>query len=128
MYKKIILIIGFIATLSANDSYYKNGKLVELKNLHTARSLNNLDINYFKTEYGQKVGITDEILMQCKDGVNCRKVLKDFNIIDYTNLTDKIYVIKIHDYDTVFSLSRKLFESGNVEYAHPNFIKKRTKR
>lgn len=77
---------------------------------------------------GQKIGVTDEILIQCKKEFSCLALFSKFNIINYSQLTDKIFIIKIEDYDNVFSLSRRLFETGKVEFSHPNFIKERKKR
>jgi len=125
---KIVLLILFVLSLNANDSYYERGKLVNLQELHNFRNGDNSEIKYFKTNSGQKLGITDKILLKCKDGINCRALLKKFSLTEVINLTDTIYSVKIMNYDTIFSLSRELFESGDVEFAHPNFIKQRRKR
>lgn len=114
--------------LNANESYYKNGQLVELENTNTSRSLNGIAIDYYKTQHGQKVGITDEILLECKDEVKCSAFLNSFQVSNYSKLTDTIFVIKMNNYDNIFSLSRKLFQSGKVKFAHPNFIKARRQR
>ncbi len=124
----VLLFIGLLSAVYANESYYKSGKLVELQNIHTSKSVNGSYINYYKNTQGKKIGITDDILVQCRDGVSCPNLLNDFNLVNYSKLTDKIFIIKIEDYDNIFSISRKLFESGDVEFAHPNFIKERRKR
>ncbi len=128
---KIIITTIFLGLLSisyANDSYYSNGQLVELQNIHSSRSASGSYIDYYKTANGQKVGITDDILVQCKEEVNCTQLLNQFNLTNYTKLTDKIFIIKIQDYDNIFSVSRALFESQKVKFAHPNFIKERKQR
>ena len=126
---KIILIFLSIFSLSyANESYYKNGKLVELQNIHASRSLHNSSINYYKTTAGKKVGITDELLVQCKASVDCPKLFNTFNLSNYSKLSDTIFVVNVENGDNVFSLSRALFETGKLEFAHPNFIKERRKR
>lgn len=122
------LLVGFISITYANESYYKNGVLVKLEKMHASRAYKGSYIEYYKTVQGQKIGITDEILVECKDGVNCSKLLSSYNLVNYSNLTDKILIVKIDDYDNIFAISRKLFESGDVKYAHPNFIKERKRR
>ena len=126
--KKIIIFLIYILSLSAGESYYERGKLINLQELHTFRDNVSSEIKFFKTPSGQKLGITDEILVKCKDGIDCRSLLNRFFLRDITNVTDTIYSVKIIDYDTIFSLSRELFESGDVEFAHPNFIKQKRKR
>ncbi|MCF6330591.1 MAG: hypothetical protein L3I99_03475 [Sulfurimonas sp.] len=123
-----LIFIGLLSALYANESYYKGGKLVELQNMHISKSVNGSYVDYFKNKQGHKIGVTDDILVQCKDGVSCSKLLNKFNLINYSKLTDKIFIIKIKDYDNIFSISRKLFESGDVEFAHPNFIQEKRKR
>lgn len=122
------IILGLFSMSYANASYYENGKLVELENIHSSRSVNGSYIEYYKNANGQKVGITDDILVQCNEGVDCPSVLNQFNLTDYKKLTDKIFVVKIQDYDNIFSVSRALFESKKVKFAHPNFIKERQRR
>ncbi|MEA1892384.1 MAG: hypothetical protein U9N33_06685 [Campylobacterota bacterium] len=128
--KKIIILMlaGVLSALYATQSYYKNHKLVELEHINISRSVNSSNINFYKNRDGQQVGIKDEILVQCKKGISCSSLFIKFNIMNYSKLTDKIFIIKVADYDNIFSLSRKLFESGDVEFAHPNFIKERKKR
>ncbi len=128
--KKItmLMLAGIVSVSYANESYYKSGKLVELENINISRSVKNSDINFYKNIYGQKIGISNEILVQCKEGINCAKLLNSFNLRNYSKLTDKIFIVKIEDYDSIFSMSRKLFESTHVEFAHPNFIKERKRR
>ncbi len=128
--KKLIglLFLGLLCVVMANESYYKNGKLVELINTHNIRATTGVDVNYYKTQKGKKVGIRDQILVQCKENIDCEKLLKSYKLFNYRKITQKIFVVKIENYDEIFLLSRKLFESGDVQFAHPNFIKERKKR
>jgi hypothetical protein len=126
--KKILLFLSLALFLNASDSYYDRGKLVELKKVLTSRDSNNKGIEYFLTKNGKKVGITDEILVQCKVGVDCKDLLNQFDQFNVSKLTDTIFTVKVENYDSIFSLSRALFDSGKVEFAHPNFIKEKKLR
>ena len=126
--KKVVMFLLFTLLLNADGSYYERGKLVELQKMHEIRVNDNSGIEYYKTKSGQKIGITDKILVQCKSGVDCSSFLAKYDLRDVSKLTEKIFVIKVNDYDTIFSLSRALFESGSVEFAHPNFVKERKLR
>ncbi|MEA3315295.1 MAG: hypothetical protein U9Q30_05510 [Campylobacterota bacterium] len=126
--KRVILLLLFISSiLSGSNSYYKDGVLVQLDSVSQNRDIND-DIRYFQTENGIKIGTTDEILVKCKVDVDCKKLLNRFNIQSSKNLTTNILIVKVTNSSDVFSISRKLFETGLVEYAHPNFIKKRIMR
>jgi len=125
--KTVIILLSFITSLlMGGSSYYKDGVLVELDNLSNNRSFNK--VNYFQTKEGIKMGTTDEIILKCKIDIDCKKLLRSFNIKSSRNLTNTILVLKVNDGANVFDISRKLFETGLVEYAHPNFIKKRKMR
>ena len=125
---KLLIFLGIFSISYANESYYKNGKLVELQNTHVARSSNHSSTNYYKTTAGNKVGVTDQILVQCKKSVSCPKLLATFNLSNYSKLSDEIFVVKIENGDNIFSVSRALFETEKVVFAHPDFIKQRRKR
>jgi len=124
----IIICIGILSASCANDSYYKNGKLTTLKSTSKSRSLSGSNIEYYSNQKGQEIGVINEVLLECKDNINCDTLLSSLNLKNYSKLTNKIFLVKVENNDDAFSTSRKLFESGSVKYAHPNFIKKRTKR
>jgi len=126
--KILLMFLGIFSISYTNESYYKNGKLVVLQNIHSIRSFNDSSIKYYKTVSGNKVGITNQLLVQCKESVNCPKLLDTFNLLSYSKLSDKIFIVKIENRDDIFFISRALFESNKVAFAHPNFIKKRRKR
>ncbi len=126
--KKIMLLLTLTLLLGANESYYEKGELVELKKILQSRSTDSTGIEYFQKSNGQKVGITDEILVKCNAGIDCERLLAQFSQTNISKLTDTIFVVKVEDYDDIFSLSRELFKSGDVEFAHPNFIKERKLR
>ena len=123
-----MICLGISSISYANESYYKNGKLVELQNTHSKRSFSDSSINYYKTVSGKKVGVTNQLLVQCKASVNCTELLYSFSLVNHAKLSDKIFVIKIENGDNIFSVSRALFESKKVEFSHPDFIKERRKR
>ena len=126
--KKLFILLLFALMLNADSTYYERGELTELQKTNIQRSSDGSGIEYYKTKSGQKVGITDEILVKCKAGVDCKSLLNQFNLNDVSNLTDTIFLVKVKNYDNIFLLSRELFESGKVEFAHPNFTKERRLR
>ena len=125
--KKILLILLFGLLLSANESYYDKGILVNLESTKESRSLAEGNLKYFKTKSGKRVGVRDEILVKCKAKIDCIELLKRYKQTQITQLTSTIYKVKVKK-DELFSLSRELYESGDVEFAHPSFTKEVHKR
>jgi len=126
--KILLIFLGLLSISYANESYYKNGKLVELQNTQVSRSSNYSSINYYKTATGKRIGVTDQLLVQCKKSVDCPTLLATFNLSNYSKLSDEIFVVKMENGDNVFSVSRAIFESNKVEFSHPDFTKERRKR
>lgn len=126
--KKSILFLLFAFLLHADNSYYEKGDLVQLQKMNTPRDANSSATHYYMDTNGHKMGVTDELLVQCKVGINCTNLLAQFKLTNISKLSDTIFVVKINALDDIFSVSRKLFESGAVTFAHPNFIKERKLR
>jgi len=125
--KKTLLMLSCVLALGANDSYYERGTLVELEKIQNTRDANT-GVLYYKSRSGKKIGVTDEMLVQCKVGVDCKALLASFNLIEIKTVSDTIFLVKIQASKDIFSISRELFETGHVEFAHPNFIKERKLR
>ena len=124
----LLILIGIVSMSYANESYYKNGELVELQNIYSSKNVNNSSITYYKTLSGKKIGVTNQLLLQCKESVDCIKLLDTFNLSNYSKLSDTIFIVTITNSNNIFSVSKALFESKKVVFAHPNFIKKKKKR
>ena len=124
----LLILIGILSMSYANESYYRNGKLVELQNIYSSKNVNNSSITYYKTLSGKKIGVTNQLLLQCKESVDCIKLLDTFNLSNYSKLSDTIFIVTITNSNNIFSVSKALFESKKVVFAHPNFIKKKKKR
>ena len=113
----------FSLVLNANNSYYELGELIELDEIKTSRSNSVQDVRYFMNYNGIRIGVGNEILIECKQDVNCVELLTQFNLQDVSQVTANIYLVKVSKEQDVFTLSKDLFNSGHVKYAHPNFIK-----
>jgi len=126
--KSLILLVGFVLTLFSNDFYYAYGKKIQLAKLYESRAINDSSTIYYLTPEGEKVGIKDEILVACKDTVNCKKELKKYDFSKISQLTKTLLVIKIQKNDNIFTLLQELHNDTNIMFAHPNFVKTLRKR
>ena len=126
--RTLLVLVSMCLVLNASEYYYERGELVELKEISSTRESNNNNIRFYKKYSGQKVGITDQIILKCKENVDCMNLLSQFQQTNVSKITDTIYVVKVTNYDEIFSLSRDIYNSGEVEFAHPNFIRERKLR
>jgi len=124
----VLIVLFYVNILDATESYYKNGKIIEVEKLHSNRSSNNSNINYYKTSTGNKIGVKKELIIECKETSTCPTFLESHNLMNYSNLSDTIYIVKIENGENIFNISKILYETGKVNFVHPNFIKTRRKR
>ncbi len=118
--------LSITACASANDFYYEYGKKVQLTKLKEQRS--NTQVTYYQTQNGHKVGVKDEIIVQCQENTNCLDTLTDYSLTNISKLSDEMYLIKLNDKSKLFKLSQKLHNEESIKFAHPNFLKEKKKR
>jgi len=128
MKKVVLFLLVYTVTLFGESYYFDNGEKRILTKISTQRGLNQNSTTYYKTQKGHKIGVKDEILVQCQDGVNCKEVLQSYSMKKITQLTEKLFVVKISDRDDIFEISQKLYYDKNIKLAHPNFIKSKKRR
>jgi len=79
---------------------------------------------YFN-EDGSSIIPTGEILFRPKEGVTIEEINKICdNLLIVTNKSYGSYTATVKDYSKIFQIANKLYETGHVEYSHPNFISK----
>ena len=73
--------------------------------------------------------LTGEILMQPKNDTSVEDILKLVNNRVFVKSQTKYntYVLETEDWDKLLGYSNLIYESGLVEYCHPNFIAPREK-
>ena len=123
---KIVMILLLGSALQANDFYYEYGKRVSIVKSFETR--NGSDVKFYENSLGKKIGIKDEILLQCREDSNCSTLFTKYNISKVEKLSSKIYLIKVPEDQDIFVLSQKLYNEPSIKYAHPNFVKERTRR
>jgi hypothetical protein len=133
MKKKIILGLMAVTLVGeASDFYYENGKKVNVVEIEKAstqqKSESALDIKYYKTSKGYKVGVKNDILVECKEGSNCEKVLSLYETVSVEALSDTMFRVTIAKDKNVFEFSQKLYMDKNISIAHPNFRKEKRRR
>jgi len=124
----ILLFIVLIQYGCAGDSYYyEYDKKVNLTP-KTSFSRSDSNIDYYTVDNGMEVGVTNQLIVKLKDDTNLKKYLDEFNLTIVKKLAQKLYLLKVTDKKITINISNRLTEKNDVEYAHPDFIKKRINR
>ncbi len=127
--KRITLSLLFtsVLLLQASEFYYAHDKKMKVTELKEKRYTAD-GIRYFQTAQGKKIGVTDEIIVQCKESVNCFELLKDQGFSSISKLSSTLFLVKVAKDENIFTISQKLYEQSEIILAHPNFIKQRQRR
>jgi len=127
MKKKLILtLVAISLNAYANDYFYEYGKKIKLIKLSQQRTTQEKKADYYQTEFGHRVGIKNEIIVQCKESTNCVKTLKKYDLLQITKLSNQLFLVTLDNSKNVLNVSQQLHNDTNIQFAHPNFI--RTKR
>jgi len=133
MKKEIIIPLLALTVMGvADEFYYENGKKVELKEVEVAQSIhyrvNKNPTKYYKTFEGRTIGVRNDILVECQDSVDCTEVLSKYDTISISQLSDKIFIVKIAKEKNIFEFAQKLYSDKNIKIAHPNIRQNKRRR
>ena len=122
----VISLMAMTLLVNADDFYYENGNIVEVSEM--AQSRDNSGIKYYRSSKGNKIGVKNDLLVECVEDVNCSSILSKYDTISIKNITDTIYLIKIDSSKNIFEFSQKLYLDNSIKIAHPNFRKEKKRR
>ena len=91
-------------------------------------SRSNSSIDYYSTEKGITIGVTDKLIVKLKNDSSLGKYLNEFNLVLEKVLGKNIYLLRVNNKNLTIDTSNRLAEKKDVLYAHPDFIKKRMRR
>lgn len=126
--KYLIIILILLQYLFANDSYYYQYHNKKSLTKLTTLSRDNSRLDYYQTERGIIVGVSDKLILKLKKSDNIKKYLSDFNLTMVKILNKNMYLVKVKNKTLTIDISNRLSEKESVEYAHPDFVQKRVKR
>ena len=131
-HKIFLSLVGLTLLGCASDFYYENGKKIELEKLEPTevqqKIAQNDTLKYYKTVNGHKLAVKNDILVECKEKVNCREVLSFYPLVSIKALSERIFLVEVAKDKNVFEVSQKIYEDSDVKIAHPNFRKAKRRR
>jgi len=123
----VLVIFALINLFAGSACYYKFGKKVCLKHINKIeRSISNMD--YYQNKNGVVVGVSNKLIVKLKQGKNIDDILTKFNLSLEKNLGKDLYLLKTFDKNETVDMASKLYESGLVKYAQPDFSRKMISR
>ena len=128
MKKTIVIFFSLFTVLLAEPYYYENGQKVEVFPSTQKKSANK-NLLHFSTKEGKAVSFKkNEILVQCKENLNCVDLLNGYKFESTTKLTKSIYLVTLTEQQDIFEYFELLKSNDGVLFANPNFSKQVTRR
>ena len=130
---KILFSLFFIilSLYAAEGSfYYENGKKISLKPVSSPlRTLNEKSgIDYYQTQRGIVVGVSDKLLVKLQDKSQLQALLKEFNLVMLKAYNNNIFLLQTPSKNKTITIANELHQKENVLFAHPDFLKQSMKR
>lgn len=128
MKKSIFIFILLIQFGSSQEYYYKNNIKILLKNVHTEINDDTSKVSYYKNEKGILLGVTDKVIVKTVDVNLLEKYVHALNASIEKKLAKDLYLVKVTNKNKTLDIANELNKKESIEYAHPDFIKKRVLR
>ena len=125
--RQLFFLLIFLQLVADNNYYYRNTQQVFLQSLPYPLETN-ASIDYYNTKNMLVVGVTNKLIIKIKDKKSLENYLNEFNLKIVKSLTKNLYLLQTKDKSLTLDISNKLSQKEDVEYAHPDFIKKKILR
>ncbi len=122
-----IALMLFVQSGCASDNYYRNNVKVSITPISSI-SGSNSNVDYYQNEKGIVLGVSNKLLVKLKDSASLANYLDEFNLTLEKTLGKNLYLLKSSDKNLTIDIANRLNEKDDVEYSHPDFIKKRMRR
>lgn len=122
--KQVLLLLFLTLTLFASEQesfYYERSKKIILVPVQSVqRSLSN--VSYYKHANGNIVGVSDTLLVKFQHFDE--SILEKYSLSIKKQYSPLLYLLQNKNTSSTLDISNQLFNEKNIEYAHPDFIKK----
>lgn len=124
----LILLVSLLSLAVASDVYYyKSGVKTTLYPLsQSSRGVTNID--YYENEQGRVLGVSNRIIVKMQSDTNLQNYLLEYNLTLKSSFGNSLYLLQTSDKNITIKIANLLNEKADIEYAHPDFFKKRVLR
>jgi hypothetical protein len=127
---KKLFVVLFFTFIFAEDSYFfygTNNKIITLtpitKNIESSKVIHKGQIEFYKTEDNQTIGIKNEITIALDTNTDIGSLQEKYNFTLKTTLKNNKYIVITQTIQEVFHIANSIHNEPNVRYAYPNYIR-----
>jgi len=127
--KIIFIVIIFISATVSAEYYYENNKKVALIRAKPNNQSSSLVlIDYYESDKGNLLGVSNQLIVKVSVDNDLPLYINDFNLIVIKEMSKNLYLLEVTDKSLTIETANRLNEKQDIEYSHPNFIKKSMRR
>ncbi len=115
----------FLNACSSDYYYYDHGKKVRLTRLHETTTIGDKPVTWYKRPDGKRVGVRNELIVQCRKGVDCPKHLAKYHPKSVSPLSDTLWLIGTASQHRLFEIADQLRHDPDIRLAEPNLVRKK---
>lgn len=125
MIKNLVSIAFLMQGCYGNEMYYyKKDSKIKLEKNYDNITRTNSNMDYYTNEQGVKLAVTNKILVKLKENTNIENILAKYQLSFEKKLGKNLYLLSTQNKSQTLKKANALHEDKNIEYAHPDFIKK----
>ena len=128
MFFKLFLILIFTFAPLFGEYYINHGKQVTLHPLKIIRNNDKSNVLYFEDGYGQKYGVTNQIIICTNHPKNLQNIAQKYHLNFIRKLSATLYLYKTSKTTATLSICNQIADEKKIKFAHPNFLIKKKKR
>ncbi len=72
--------------------------------------------------------MTNKIILRLDNHSSLDKYLKDFNLTKIKKLGKNLFLVEVENNESTLEIANQLSQCKGIQYAHPDFIKKKVLR
>lgn len=127
--KVFFISISLVQTACASDTYYyQNNNQKYITPAFNVANRSNPKIDYYLTDNNQLIGVSNKLIIKLNDNTSIQKYLDEYGLILVKKITENTFLLQTSNKNLTLEIANRLHEKQDVEYAHPDFIKRRIKR
>ncbi len=127
---KLLLIFCLTLSLNASSSlyYFDGNKIVTVQQTTVSTPFAGKNAKYYKTSNDQLLSTDNKLIIKFSVGADITFLVNKFNMEIVEMLGKDLYLFNISETSNTFELSSLIQEENHILFAHPNFIRPRSRR
>lgn len=129
--KTLLLLTAISSSLFAQNFYYEGDKkiIIQEEIVSKTKSLNssNSDIKTYKTTDGRVIKFKKEIIVQCKENLNCENDLLELGLNNFEKRSG-YFLVTVDSNSGIFEIMQNLHNKDSILNAAPNYMISKAKR